>query len=464
MRFHPPDFFCPDHHPPIAFDMITSANSIYDPSTIIDQSPRITASVTTTRQDDDDELYLCIDGGGTKTNVSIAGRRSKRSSELGQFEGVILARGSHQSSNYTDVGLQSAILSIGEATIQALQALPDRPSLTNAKSWNYQGFQSGHGSSKPAPFSKIWAGLSGVDSDQDRVIIRDGLIKLFGLSDLIIKPESENLREKFVDDSFMSPKLKVTNDCDLLSSPIELHYRSHRKSNQRPCKGGIVLIAGTGSIATAFGPAQGGKSQDQSDHLEALGRVGGYGYLLGDEGSAYDVGRQTIKQVLRLFDHQQQKEYHPRHCQNQTDTRTDIDEIEQSDLVGFLLKQFRIDRLDNLLGSVYAIKDEHERKLRIAEVSRFVMGCAFRGDQPDRFAQRILEIAAKRLSELVSDLSELYNLKPEEMVLCLGGGMWAYDEFKKMVISTMKADWNADWGWIEIVDRPDQVAVLSLVE
>lgn len=62
MRFHPPDFFCPDHHPPIAFDMITSANSIYDPSTIIDQSPRITASVTTTRQDDDDELYLCIDG------------------------------------------------------------------------------------------------------------------------------------------------------------------------------------------------------------------------------------------------------------------------------------------------------------------------------------------------------------------------------------------------------------------
>ncbi len=52
---------------------------------------------------------------------------------------------------------------------------------------------------------------------------------------------------------------------------------------------GIALIAGTGSVAWGLGP----------DGEEA--RCGGWGYLLGDEGSAYWVAREAVRHALRRF-------------------------------------------------------------------------------------------------------------------------------------------------------------------
>lgn len=53
---------------------------------------------------------------------------------------------------------------------------------------------------------------------------------------------------------------------------------------------GIVVIAGGGSIAYGVGP-------DGRRH-----RAGGWGYTVGDEGSAYDIGRSTLNLALRRFD------------------------------------------------------------------------------------------------------------------------------------------------------------------
>ncbi len=50
---------------------------------------------------------------------------------------------------------------------------------------------------------------------------------------------------------------------------------------------GIALIAGTGSIA--FGRTADGRTK----------RCGGWGYLLGDEGSGYSVGRSALSHALR---------------------------------------------------------------------------------------------------------------------------------------------------------------------
>lgn len=55
-------------------------------------------------------------------------------------------------------------------------------------------------------------------------------------------------------------------------------------------KPGIVQISGTGSITYGIN-----ERQEQ-------GRVGGWGYLLGDEGSGYDVGKKGIQAVLQFFD------------------------------------------------------------------------------------------------------------------------------------------------------------------
>lgn len=53
---------------------------------------------------------------------------------------------------------------------------------------------------------------------------------------------------------------------------------------------GVLLIAGTGSIAWARGV-------DGRQH-----RVGGWGHIMGDEGSGYDIGREALSAIARTSD------------------------------------------------------------------------------------------------------------------------------------------------------------------
>ncbi|GAA2337214.1 BadF/BadG/BcrA/BcrD ATPase family protein [Saccharopolyspora halophila] len=54
--------------------------------------------------------------------------------------------------------------------------------------------------------------------------------------------------------------------------------------------GGVVLIAGTGAIAAKV-----------REH-RAIANAGGWGWLLGDEGSAYWLGREAVRATLRVLD------------------------------------------------------------------------------------------------------------------------------------------------------------------
>jgi N-acetylglucosamine kinase-like BadF-type ATPase len=53
---------------------------------------------------------------------------------------------------------------------------------------------------------------------------------------------------------------------------------------------GIVVIAGTGSFVWGCNPAG------------ETARAGGWGYLLGDEGSGYDLGRRALMAVMAAYD------------------------------------------------------------------------------------------------------------------------------------------------------------------
>jgi N-acetylglucosamine kinase-like BadF-type ATPase len=55
-----------------------------------------------------------------------------------------------------------------------------------------------------------------------------------------------------------------------------------------PSGRGIIVIAGTGSMAFARNPAG------------ETARAGGWGYLFGDEGSAFDIARQALRAALRM--------------------------------------------------------------------------------------------------------------------------------------------------------------------
>src|SRR5918993_1124380 len=58
-----------------------------------------------------------------------------------------------------------------------------------------------------------------------------------------------------------------------------------------PGQPGVVIISGTGSIA--YGRNLAGEAA----------RSGGWGYVLGDEGSGYWIGRSALRAVLRAADH-----------------------------------------------------------------------------------------------------------------------------------------------------------------
>ncbi|HLI83959.1 MAG TPA: BadF/BadG/BcrA/BcrD ATPase family protein [Bryobacteraceae bacterium] len=71
-------------------------------------------------------------------------------------------------------------------------------------------------------------------------------------------------------------KLIVTNDAAIALA------------GATPSGRGIIVIAGTGSMAFA---------RNQADQTA---RAGGWGYLFGDEGSAYDIARQALRAALRM--------------------------------------------------------------------------------------------------------------------------------------------------------------------
>ena len=73
--------------------------------------------------------------------------------------------------------------------------------------------------------------------------------------------------------------------------------------------GAIAAVAGTGGIVVSFREPQKDARGEGSETgsassiaLEELGRAGGWGWMLGDEGGGFHVGREAIRQVLEEAD------------------------------------------------------------------------------------------------------------------------------------------------------------------
>lgn len=147
---------------------------------------------------------------------------------------------------------------------------------------------------------------------------------------------------------------------------------------------GVVLIAGTGSIAYAL-----------SSNGERF-RVGGWGYLLGDEGSGFDLGRQAAAAVLRAYDGRG----------------------EATALSEMFLAHYRISRPDELIASIYG--GSNPRK-ELAKASGLVERAAAQGDP---LANRLIHEAARSLVEL----ADACRMKAgEPMPVVMAGGLLTAD-------------------------------------
>jgi len=125
---------------------------------------------------------------------------------------------------------------------------------------------------------------------------------------------------------------------------------------------GMILICGTGSIAL-------GKSNDGR-----VFRVGGWGRIIGDEGSGYAIGREGLNAVTR-----------------QIDGRT-----KRTALTELVAKQFKLKTQEDIITAVY------RENFDVASVAPLVIEAAA---QHDTECERILNKATFELTEHIRALT-----------------------------------------------------------
>jgi N-acetylglucosamine kinase-like BadF-type ATPase len=143
---------------------------------------------------------------------------------------------------------------------------------------------------------------------------------------------------------------------------------------------GIVIIAGTGSIA--YGRNAAGQAA----------RAGGWGYVLGDEGSGYWLGRQALRAVVRAADGRGPA------------TR----------LTPLILEHYHVSRPAELVREIYY---GGTRPSAIASLSREVQAAAEEGDP---VARHIIDTGAAELASAAESVAR--QLGVETPAVILSGG------------------------------------------
>lgn len=154
---------------------------------------------------------------------------------------------------------------------------------------------------------------------------------------------------------------------------------------------GAVLISGTGSIAY-------GISKDGA-HV----RVGGWGHIIGDEGSGYSIARDALNAAARSFD----------------------GIIPHTRLTEAIMNKLKVNSWDDLMEYIY---DSKTQKQHIAELAPIVLELA----SSDKTAEDIVKKAAYDLCNMVYALKKKMNL--ERFTLKLSGSILTKSEIVRNII------------------------------
>jgi N-acetylglucosamine kinase-like BadF-type ATPase len=161
-------------------------------------------------------------------------------------------------------------------------------------------------------------------------------------------------------------KLKIFSDAEIA---IEGAFSGHS---------GFILIAGTGSIL--FG----------KDKYGNIIRAGGFGRIIGDEGSGYSIGKKGLNAVAREFDGRGEKTL----------------------LTKILKKKFGI------VGQHILIENVYSEEFVVAEIAESVIVAAKKNDRI------CIEILQNEANELLSHIEAIIRKTDENKLnLCLAGGL-----------------------------------------
>jgi N-acetylglucosamine kinase len=189
-------------------------------------------------------------------------------------------------------------------------------------------------------------GIGGLNTEKDYEVILD-IIKSIGLIE----------------------KYKIVND-------VIIAYYACAKGNP-----GIITIAGTGSIV------YGRNSLGEECYS------GGWGWLIGDEGSAFDIARKALQEATKAFDGRGEKTI----------------------LVDLFIEKLNLKNFNEIIDYVYSKIESH----RIAKLAPIVTEAAIKGD---RIAKNILNNAAKELILATKTVYKKLRMEKEDKVIISGVG------------------------------------------
>ncbi|HEV7126059.1 MAG TPA: BadF/BadG/BcrA/BcrD ATPase family protein [Ktedonobacterales bacterium] len=224
------------------------------------------------------------------------------------------------------------------------------------------------------PCRAAWLGLAGVDRARDVALLL---------------PRVRTLART----------VRLTNDAELALGAL-------------PEQVGVALIAGTGSIALG------------RDARGRTARAGGWGHILGDEGSGYTMGRQALTAAVRAADGR----------------------APATALLALILAHWQLRAASELIEQVYA----HEDKARIAALAPLVLQAARAGDPA---AARIVRRAARELALAAGTASASLDLDATSCPLALGGGLLLHASgFRRAVLRRVRRAQAP--GEYALVDHP----------
>ena len=187
------------------------------------------------------------------------------------------------------------------------------------------------------------------------------------------RPEDKNWLDHWAADSAWARRLLLVNDGDLVVAA------------GTPSGWGIGLIAGTGSIAV--GRAPDGRT----------GRAGGWGYVFGDEGSAFAVAVAAMRRVARRADGRE--------------PRPEADPL--------TIRLCRALGIDDPSGLVAAIYGQGFDRARIAGLATAVVDASH--DDPS-IIREIIEPAGAELAEMAMAVARGLGWMTGPLPLAMAGG------------------------------------------
>ncbi len=269
--------------------------------------------------------------------IGIDGGGTKTHSILATLDGEFLASYTEGASNPHVVGFEASARVIAASIEKCLAHLHESAS----------------------PNLKIVAGIAGIGRPADQETLRSALVRINTAYESIV----------------LTTDVRIALEGAL------------------PWRSGIVLIAGTGSIAY------------YRDNKGGLIRSGGWGRILGDEGSGFTIAREGLRAVLL------------QHDGRGTETA----------LTPLALRHYAIPSVDQLITEVY------KKGTEISSFAPLVVDAAANGDD---IAIRIIDEESKKLVSLVKPLIDR-SISEGKLQLAMIGGLLEHKTAYSVKVRTL---------------------------